>query len=273
MSTVENSPILNEVNYYRILSISNTSTLVEIRNAYEKKLEEVHLEAIAAYSLFPEEETEQQLLKYGQAYVTLANPIARAKYDNELKLTGIGTQESDFEEESTGISESPLAKKNEQKKTKTTTLYKNYQHVQAEEKHEITKSAPKEVVGQTLEERQDFYNKLAVKNDLTEESLEEYYSKLKAHGGKVSYNGAVLKQIRELKSISLDELAKITCIRSTYLEAIEEENFNKFTSEIYLKGYLICYVEALKLDPDQIIEEYIKLYRNNFEAVKDRNVF
>ena len=56
-------------------------------------------------------------------------------------------------------------------------------------------------------------------------------------------------------------------------EAIEEENFNKFTSEIYLKGYLICYVEALKLDPDQIIEEYIKLYRNNFEAVKDRNVF
>ena len=48
---------------------------------------------------------------------------------------------------------------------------------------------------------------------------------------------------------------------------------NKFTSEIYLKGYLICYVEALKLDPDQIIEEYIKLYRNNFEAVKDRNVF
>ncbi len=108
---------------------------------------------------------------------------------------------------------------------------------------------------------------------MTEESLEEYYSKLKAHGGKVSYNGAVLKQIRELKSISLDELAKITCIRSTYLEAIEEENFNKFTSEIYLKGYLICYVEALKLDPDQIIEEYIKLYRNNFETVKDRNDF
>ena len=116
MSTVENSPILNEVNYYRILSISNTSTLVEIRNAYEKKLEEVHLEAIAAYSLFPEEETEKQLLKYGQAYVTLANPIARAKYDDELKLTGIGTQQSDFEEESTGISESPLVKNLEQKK-------------------------------------------------------------------------------------------------------------------------------------------------------------
>ena len=268
MSTIENSPIPNDVNYYRILSVSNTSSLVEIRNAYEKKLEEVHLEAIAAYSLFPEEETEQQLLKYGQAFVTLANPIARAKYDDELNLKVIGSQKTNYEEEIDTISESPLAKKTAQRKTKTATLHRNKKYIQTKEKLEITKSAPKEVVGQTMEERQDFYSRLAVKNDLTEESLEEYYSKLKAHGGKVSFNGAVLKQIRELKSISLDELAKITCIRSTYLEAIEEENFKKFTSEIYLKGYLICYVEALKLPPDQIIEEYIKLYRNNLETEK-----
>ncbi|MDP7615549.1 MAG: helix-turn-helix domain-containing protein, partial [SAR324 cluster bacterium] len=93
-------------------------------------------------------------------------------------------------------------------------------------------------------------------------------SRLRAHGGNVSFNGAVLKQIRELKSITLDELAKITCIRSTYLEAIEEENFKKFTSEIYLKGYLICYIEAMNLPAEQIIEEYINLYRNQLEAEK-----
>ena len=110
---------------------------------------------------------------------------------------------------------------------------------------------------------------LAVKNELSENSLEEYYSKLKAHGGKVTYNGAVLKQIRELKSITLDELAKITCIRSTYLEAIEDEIFNNFTSEIYLKGYLICYVEAMNLPAEQIIEDYILLYKNYLEAKKD----
>ena len=82
-----------------------------------------------------------------------------------------------------------------------------------------------------------------------------------AHGGKVSFNGAVLKQIRELKSISLEELAKITCIRITYLKAIEEEKFNKFTSGIYLKGYLLCYLESMNLPTDQIINDYFKLYK------------
>ncbi|MDB3918155.1 helix-turn-helix domain-containing protein, partial [bacterium] len=105
-------------------------------------------------------------------------------------------------------------------------------------------------------------------NELTEETLEEYYSKLRAHGGQVFFNGAVLKQIRELKSITLDELAKITCIRITYLKAIEDEDFKKFTSEIYLKGYLICYVEAMNLPLEQIIEEYIHLYNNHREAEK-----
>lgn len=263
MTILENTDITEESNYYRILSVPSTSTLVEIRNAYEKKLEETHLEAIAAYSLLPEEETEQKLLTFGQAYVTLANPIARAKYDDELQQNTIKTEKQEyFQEDSNTFSEPPKEKESKKEKPKSVDIFPSYENKQNEIPPEIAKSAPKEVVGQTMEERQDFYNKLAVKNELTEDSLEEYYSKLKALGGKVSFNGAVLKQIRELKSISLDELAKITCIRSTYLEAIENENFKKFTSEIYLKGYLICYVEALKLDPEQIIEEYINLYKN-----------
>ena len=80
------------------------------------------------------------------------------------------------------------------------------------------------------------------------------------------------KDLEAEKTNNSERTEEGLAIRDFY-EEDEKEYFNKFTSEIYLKGYLICYVEALKLDPDQIIEEYIKLYRNNFEAVKDRNVF
>ncbi len=73
-----------EENLYQILDVPNTANLVEIRQAYEGKLEETHLEAFAAYSLLPEEETEEKLLQFSHAYITLANPIARAKYDDEL---------------------------------------------------------------------------------------------------------------------------------------------------------------------------------------------
>ena len=261
-ATLENSSIPEEGNYYQILAIASTASLVEIRNAYEEQLEAVHLEAISAYSLFPEEQTEQKLLQIGQAFVTLANPIARAKYDDEIRQTIDSEQQADFQQESAPISEPPLTEKPAQIKTETAAPPHKDENKQPEEKLEIPKSVPTEVVGQTQEQRQEFYLNLAVKNEQTEESIEEYYSRLRAHGGNVSFNGAVLKQIRELKSITLDELAKITCIRSTYLEAIEEENFKKFTSEIYLKGYLICYVEAMKLPAEQIIEEYLNLYRN-----------
>lgn len=269
MTTLENSQIQEE-NYYQILAVPSTANLVEIRNAYEEKLEEAHLEGISAYSLLPEDETEEKLLKLSQAFVALANPIARARYDDEIKqIKNYAKNKTADQQDSVSATEAILPSEPAWNKTEPALLQPKITARQPAEKLEIAKSAPKEVVGQTQEERQDFYLNLAVKNELSEDSLEEYYSKLRAHGGKVTFNGAVLKQIRELKLITLDELAKITCIRSTYLEAIEDEIFNNFTSEIYLKGYLICYVEAMNLPAEQIIEDYILLYKNYLEAKKD----
>ena len=283
-----------EENYYQLLEVTNTASLATIRNAYEKKLEETHIESFASYTLIPEEETEVLLLQFSQAFVTLANPIARAKYDDELHQQTIPTEKRTTNgkdslqkvkkihssgpkwQEKKGRLESWLAKpqkKPEEKaaKNKIETAKSDPRDV-AEQSHEnkikTAKSVPKDVAGQTQKERQDYYINLAEKNVQSEESLEKYYSTLRAHGGKVSFNGAVLQQIRKIKSITLDELAKITCIRSSYLKAIEDENFNIFTSEIYLKGYLLCYVEAMNLPVEQILEEYIFLYKNSIESNK-----
>ena len=281
-----------EENFYQLLEVTNTASLATIRNAYEKKLEETHIESFASYTLIPEEETEVLLLQFSQAFVTLANPIARAKYDDELHQQTISAETRTANgkdslqkvkkidssgpkwQEKKGQWESWLAKpqkKPEEKaaKNKTETA-KSVPKDVAEQSHEnkikTAKSVPKDVAGQTQKERQDYYINLAEKNVQSEESLEKYYSTLRAHGGKVSFNGAVLQQIRKIKSITLDELAKITCIRSSYLKAIEDENFNIFTSEIYLKGYLLCYVEAMNLPVEQILEEYISLYKNSLES-------
>ena len=268
MSSVGSYPIPNEENYYEILEVASTATLTEIRNAYEEKLEEAHLEAIAAYSLFPEEETEEKLLHYSQAFVALANPIARAKYDDEIQQSDLSDEKILKRAEKENDVEKQISKSEPSKEIGKNVSHRKNKENKTDEKLEIAKSAPEEVVGQTQEERQDFYLNLASKNELSEDSLEEYYSKLTAHGGKVSFNGAVLKQIRELKSISLEELSKITCIRITYLKAIEEEHFKKFTSGIYLKGYLLCYLESMNLPTDQIIDDYFKLYKKYHENKK-----
>ena len=262
MTTQANNPQLEE-NYYQILEVLKTASLLEIRDAYEGKLEETQLEAFAAYSLLPEEETEEKLLHFSQAFVTLANPVARAKYDDELQQSMVSAEMQPVTEKEQ--IKKLYSKKSVRGKTKTVPPHPSPpKKVKAEKEIEIKKSVTRDVVVESQAERLGNYHKLAAKNELAEESLEEFYSTFRTHGGKLSYNGTILQQIRKIKSVTLEELAQITCIRITYLQAIEDENFSKFTSEIYLKGYLLCYIEALQLPKEQVLTDYVLLYKNSF---------
>ena len=262
MTTQANNPQLEE-NYYQILEVLKTASLLEIRDAYEGKLEETQLEAFAAYSLLPEEETEEKLLHFSQAFVTLANPVARAKYDDELQQSMVSAEMQPVTEKEQ--IKKLYSKKSVRGKTKTVPPRPSPpKKVKAEKEIEIKKSVTRDVVVESQAERLGNYHKLAAKNELAEESLEEFYSTFRTHGGKLSYNGTILQQIRKIKSVTLEELAQITCIRITYLQAIEDENFSKFTSEIYLKGYLLCYIEALQLPKEQVLTDYVLLYKNSF---------
>ena len=239
-----------EEDLYQILDVTNTASLAEIRQAYEGKLEEAHLEAFAAYSLFPEEETEEKLLQFSHAYITLANPIARAKYDDELNQLNISDKKK------SGL---PEVREKKAKEAAKKIPEKN----KSEENAKVSKNEAQVVAGQTLKERQDYYLKLSAKNEHTEDSIQEFYNTLKTGGSEITYNGPVLQQIRKMKSISINELAQITCIRGAYLKAIEEEDFSKFTSEIYLKGYLLCYAESMNLPTEKVLDDYIRVYKNS----------
>ena len=262
MTSQANNPQVEE-NYYQILEVPKTASLVEIRDAYEGKLEETQLDAFAAYSLLPEDETEEKLLHFSQAFVTLANPVARAKYDDELQQSMVSAEMKPVTEKEQ--IKKLYSKKSVRGKTKTVPPHPSPpKKVKAEKEIEIKKSVTRDVVVESQAERLGNYHKLAAKNELAEESLEEFYSTFRTHGGKLSYNGTILQQIRKIKSVTLEELAQITCIRITYLQAIEDENFSKFTSEIYLKGYLLCYIEALQLPKEQVLKDYVLLYKNSF---------
>ena len=140
-----------EENLYQVLDVPNTANLAEIRQAYEGKLEETHLEAFAAYSLLPEEETEEKLLQFSHAYITLANQIARAKYDDELNQPNIPAKKK------SNLSV-VRAKKSKESTTKIT------QKNKSDEKAKVSKNEAQVVEGQTLKERQDYYLKLSAKN-------------------------------------------------------------------------------------------------------------
>ncbi len=68
--------------------------------------------------------------------------------------------------------------------------------------------------------------------------------------------GEKLRSAREAKKLSLKDVSKDTNIVVMYLEALENEEFDKFPGETYLLGFLRSYAEYLKLDADEMIQNY-----------------
>ena len=271
-------------NYYELLDLEISASFEEVQKAYEKKLEEVHEESLAAYSLCPEEESEDLLKKLSEAFMQLADPEARRAHD--LKLESKHTQlaissnpsplPSQSNSETNFGSSSPSREGKvvflrPQQKTGgfSTSTGEAFQSKVAEspKPRSITKlnrphvsASLEEITHQSAKLRQDAFQNLAGKNKQTNAKLQEYYQFLEANEGIVRYSGSVLHQIRELKGITLMELATVTCVRGTYLESIEKENFEIFPSAVYLKGYLHCYLKALDLPLDEVSEQYMKIF-------------
>lgn len=67
--------------------------------------------------------------------------------------------------------------------------------------------------------------------------------------------GEYIKKEREKKGITLEEAAKATRIRKTYLQAIEEGDFS-IQSPVFMKGFLRSYADFLGLDSTDILGRY-----------------
>ncbi len=71
-------------------------------------------------------------------------------------------------------------------------------------------------------------------------------------------SGNDLKKLRQALGIEIAEIYSITKISTRVLESIEENRFEKITSEIYLKNFLKSYAKVLQLEPQPIIDGYLK---------------
>ena len=65
--------------------------------------------------------------------------------------------------------------------------------------------------------------------------------------------GEILKDEREVKNLSLDEVATATKIKKEFLEAIEKNDFQKILSEVTLRGFIKNYAEFLGLSSKSVL--------------------
>jgi curved DNA-binding protein CbpA len=71
-------------------------------------------------------------------------------------------------------------------------------------------------------------------------------------------SGRDLKRLREALGIEISEIYEITKISSTNITLIEQNCLEELPAEIYLKFYLKSYAEILQIDPQRVVDGYMK---------------
>ena len=72
--------------------------------------------------------------------------------------------------------------------------------------------------------------------------------------------GNSLREARLRQHLDFPELEQATKIRSKYLRALEDEEFDALPAETYVKGFLRSYAEYLGLDGQLYVDEYNSRY-------------
>jgi cytoskeleton protein RodZ len=67
--------------------------------------------------------------------------------------------------------------------------------------------------------------------------------------------GQQLREAREARGLSVDDVARGTRIRAAYIRALEEEHFADLPAPVYVRGFLRNYATFLGLDAEELIGE------------------
>ena len=225
-------------NFYEILGVTRYASPEEIRRAYEICKNTFTDDSLATYSLFSDDENHEIFALISRAFETLANPKLRREYDTFL---------TNLEGESAGSSAGEEA------------LVAGAMGMQpaggslppgrgspAREPPPGPSAAPdaKTTTGSSLAPKA-----------VPDPRLEKFIQSVTA------FNGPILRKIRTLRGISLEDLAQFTKIRKTYLECLEEENFALLPAPIYVKGFIIIVSNALELPSRKVADDYMAQYQ------------
>lgn len=69
--------------------------------------------------------------------------------------------------------------------------------------------------------------------------------------------GTWLRRQREVREISLREIADVTKISIRYLEALEQDRFDVLPAPVFAKGFLREYARYVGLDIDEVVNSYL----------------
>lgn len=77
--------------------------------------------------------------------------------------------------------------------------------------------------------------------------------------------GSVLREARESAGKSISETAEALNLLRTYVEALEENDYSRFNSPLFARGYIKSYARYMDLDVDPLLKDCDRICRRDDE--------
>jgi curved DNA-binding protein CbpA len=257
----------NKQSYYEILDVSLNANPEVIRMAYIRAKNAYNRDSLAAYSLFDREESKNILAEIEEAYSVLSDSEKRRKYDESH---GIVSSESVYDAYHRGnhavaaFSRENLAKQmGDGFEFQDDPFRKPIERHLAEARAAESPAKPAANEPSPIERlRAAQENAVNPKNfqltPRTHETNPEMEEKIKSLQ---DVNGAFLKAVREYKNVSQDEIMNIIKIGKNDLTALETDDVAKLPAAVFVRGFVIQYAKALKLDQEKTATTYMEFFR------------
>jgi len=81
--------------------------------------------------------------------------------------------------------------------------------------------------------------------------------------------GSYLKHERELRGVPLEEISGATKIHIRFLQALEDNQFDKLPGEVFIKGYIRSYANVIGSDVEEMLNIYEESVGNKTENTSD----
>lgn len=218
--------------YYEILSIPRHASQEDIRRAYELCKHTYQKDSLATYSLFTEEENKELFALMSQAYEMLNDPSSRREYDNYLAQKE-GRTSDENEGERMVASMIGVGSQQRHDAAPPAKPARKIKAPPARDKPRAQKKPKAPPAADTAARDEKFIESVS------------------------TYTGQVLKKFRNMKGISLEELAEQTKIRKTYIQYLEEEEYEFLPAPVYIKGFVNIIATVLGLPAQRVADDYM----------------
>jgi cytoskeleton protein RodZ len=83
--------------------------------------------------------------------------------------------------------------------------------------------------------------------------------------------GTFIRQARETKHLSLEQVASQTRIQQNYLEALENEDFGRLPGKVFAKGFVKSYAKALGLNEEDALQRFLASSGHFYEQTQQEH--